>query len=269
MCLVTLAWNVSHHYPLVIAANRDEFYVRPTLPAQEWDNAPGVYGGRDLRAGGGWLALSQDGRLAAVTNVREPLPHSSARSRGHLIRDFMLNGGHAADEAALRLADAKDYGPFNLLLWDGRDVIHVTNRPVPGWVALEPGLHGLSNGALDSDWPKVRRVQSTLKSWLATLPDASCEPDVEADVAPLFAALSDADTAQDAELPNTGLDLEMERQLSPPFICGDEYGTRASTVVLVRRDGRTILIERRFGAGGVPDGESRVALPMSFKLSRR
>jgi uncharacterized protein with NRDE domain len=263
MCLVTLAWNVSDRYPLVIAANRDEFHGRPTLPAREWTDAPGVFGGRDVRAGGGWLALTRAGRLAAVTNVREPVPASSAKSRGHLIRDFMLRGGQAAETAARQHADAHDYGPYNLILWDGHELVHATNRPVPVWAALTPGLHGLSNGALDSDWPKVRRVVGSLQSWLATLPDVDHDPDTTA----LFTALADANTAADGELPNTGVGVEVERRLSPPFICGEEYGTRASTVVLVRRDGHTTLIERSFGPGGAPAGESRVVLPISLKLS--
>jgi uncharacterized protein with NRDE domain len=265
MCLVTLAWNVCHRYPLVIAANRDEFHERPTLSAREWTDAPGVYGGRDLRAGGGWLAMSRSGRLAAVTNFREPVPASGLKSRGQLIRDFMLRDESAAATAALQRADSRDFGPYNLILWDGRELVHATNRPVPAWTALNSGLHGLSNGALDSDWPKVRRVVGSLQSWLVTLPDADHDPDTT----PLFTALADTSTAADGELPNTGVGLESERRLSPPFICGEEYGTRASTVVLVRRDGHATLIERSFGPGGAPAGESRVVLPMSLKLSHR
>jgi uncharacterized protein with NRDE domain len=263
MCLVALAWNVSHRYPLVIAANRDEFHARPTLPAHEWQDAQGVFGGRDLRAGGGWLALSAKGRLAVVTNVREPMRAAGGKSRGHLVRDFVMGNESAAIEATRGHADAHEYGPFNLILWDGRELVHATNRPQSLWSALQPGVYGISNGPLDSPWPKVQRMVTGLQRWLRDSENASHE----ADTAALFAALADADSAPDAELPDTGVGLEAERRLAPPFIRGEEYGTRASTVVMVSHDRQATLIERSFAPLGVPTGELRIVLPIDRRFA--
>ena len=259
MCLVSIAWKLSEHYPLVIAANRDEYHARPTLPAHEWDDAPGVFGGRDLRAGGGWLALSRAGRLAAVTNVREGQHAATGKSRGLLVSEFLRRsaGAGAVSEAARRHDEASQFGPYNLLLWDGRDLVHATNRPAAGWQVLPPGLHGVSNGALNSPWPKLRRVAAGLRHWLQQPHGNS-----EADVSSLLGALADNSVAPDVELPDTGVGLEAERRLAPPFIRGAAYGTRASSVVLVGRDGRTTLIERNYDAGGEPAGERRIVLSM-------
>jgi uncharacterized protein with NRDE domain len=263
MCLVSIAWKQSERYPLVIAANRDEYHARPTLPVREWDDAPGVFGGRDLRAGGGWLALSRDGRLAAVTNVREGQRVSTGTSRGLLVSEFLRRGAGAGAvaEAERRHAEAGQFGPYNLLLWDGRDLVHATNRPAASWQLLPPGLHGVSNGALNSPWPKLQRVAAALRHWLQQ-PASDSDPDVSS----LLGALADVSVAPDAELPDTGVGLETERRLAPPFIRGAEYGTRASSVVLVGRDGRTLFVERNYDPGGVRTGEERIVLSMAAAM---
>jgi uncharacterized protein with NRDE domain len=257
MCLIAIAWRQSARYPLVIAANRDEQHERPALAAQQWHDAPGIYGGRDLREGGSWLALTADGRLAAVTNVRGAVRVEGGKSRGHLVRDYLLRGGEAVRAAHEITGEGGGYGPFNLLLCDGRELVHVTNRPTAAWSTLPPGVHGVSNGALNAAWPKVARLTAQLQAFVAQLDDYSMEPDTE----PLFRALGDTTEAPDAELPDTGVGLEMERRLSPPFVCGDNYGTRASTVALLNPAGSARLIERSFDAGGQFVEERRIVLP--------
>ena len=258
MCLIALAWQASRRGPLVIAANRDEDYERPSAPLQAWSDAPEVVGGRDLLEGGSWMAVSRRGRLAAVTNVREPLGDAQFRSRGHLVREF-VRAAAGARSAASQVADAADaYRPFNLLLWDGRELAYATNRPRPSATVLPAGVHGISNGPLDAAWPKVRWLVESLQSWLAQADD-SAEPDV----APLFAALASERRAPVEELPHTGVPPELESRLSAPFIRGERYGTRASTVMWLDHAGRATLIERGFGPGATPLGENRMQFSMT------
>jgi uncharacterized protein with NRDE domain len=250
MCLLAVAWNVSPRWPLVLVGNRDEFHARPAAPAATQADAPEVYGGRDLAANGSWLQLSQRRRLAAVTNVRDgPGAPAMPRSRGALVAEFVRATQPAADWLGEREAAAADYGRYHLLAWDGESLHWATNHPRFRQRALAPGVHALSNGPLDAPWPKMRGAQAALQAWLA-------HADVDApDPAPLFAALADERVAADAELPDTGVGLELERRLSPRFIRGPHYGTRCSSVVLVgARD--ALFAERRFGPGAAPLGET-------------
>jgi uncharacterized protein with NRDE domain len=257
MCLIALAWNAHPHYRLALAANRDEFHGRPTAPLQRWDDAPQVAGGRDLREGGGWLALNDNGRFAAVTNVREPQRGPAPRSRGALVRDFVTGADPAEHYAATVSAAGDAYGPYNLLLGDGARLLFASNRPKPYWRAAADGLHLISNGAIDGDWPKMRRLGAALEQWLGRQ-DAAAAPDIE----PLLQALADERGADDAELPDTGVGLELERRLAPPFIRGAQYGSRASSVLLIRHDGRALLFERSFGPDKTPLGDRRIELQL-------
>lgn len=255
MCLISFAWNAHPRYWLALAANRDEFHGRPSAPLGYWADAPRVAGGRDLREGGGWLALSAAGRLAAVTNVREPYGAAAPRSRGALVRDF-VTGDAAALEQAARISAAGDaYGPHNLLLWDGAQLLFLSNRNQARPRTVEPGLHGISNGPYDAPWPKTLRLNHHLGAWL----DAQ-RGTPEEDIEPLLQALADEQGAADAELPQTGVGLDLERVLAPPFIRGLRYGTRASTVLLLRRDGSALLFERSYGPDKQALGDVRLEL---------
>jgi uncharacterized protein with NRDE domain len=254
MCLIAIAWRQSARYPLIIAANRDEQYERPTLPAQEWNDAAGIYGGRDLRAGGSWLALSAEGRFAAVTNLRGGVSVDGGKSRGHLVRDFLLQPRKAAHAARELVDDDTLYGPFNLVMCDGDELVHVTNRPERAWHVLPPGIHGVSNGPLNAAWPKVVRLTTQLQAFVTQVAVRDADPE------PLFRALGDTAEAPDHQLPETGVELDIERRLSPPFVCGDNYGTRASTVVLLPVGGAAQLIERSFDALGQLSGERRISV---------
>ena len=262
MCLIALAWRLHPRYPLAIAANRDELHARPTAPAGPDPDAPSAYGGRDLVQGGGWLQVSTRGRLAAVTNVRDGRLVQEERplSRGWLVRDF-VRGADAAEEFAAGAAAAGGHGPFNALFWDGSDLLHASNHPRMHRATVAPGMHAMSNGAFDAPWPKSMAATRALQAWLdAPLPgsDPLGEPDA---LEPLFAALADTAPAPDDRLPDTGVGLELERRLSPPFVMGDEYGTRCSSVVLVASD-HVLFAERRYGPGGVRTGDSVALLPL-------
>jgi uncharacterized protein with NRDE domain len=247
MCLIAFAWRSDARHELIVAANRDEFHARPSAPAGWWDDAPRVFGGRDLRSGGGWLAVSRDGRLAAVTNVRRMVPpNPAAPTRGALVADFLRGTASARDYAASLAARAAEYSGFNLLLYDGRELWYVDNHPEFEAQPVAPGVHVVSNDQLDTPWPKSLRLKTALERTAAR--DA------------LFAALADRRPARDDELPDTGVGLEMERMLSPPFIVSAGYGTRCSTVVAIGAGGIDFS-ERRFDASGALAGQTDQHLP--------
>ena len=247
MCLVSLAWKCHPRWPLLLAGNRDEFHARPSLAAARWADAPSVFGGRDTRAGGSWLAVGDDGRVAVITNHREPEAMAAgARSRGDLVADFVRDGRLPEDD------EVDQFGPFHLLTLDGDRLAYTSNRARPR--DLEDGIHTLSNAALGTGWPKVRRLEAAMRSAVAQLDDAWSAFDHE----PLLAALSDETRADDAELPDTGVGVDLEGFLSSTFINGDRYGTRCSTVVAFHADGSRLLLERSFGPDGAHLGDVRL-----------
>ena len=235
MCVVFLALETHPRWRVVLAANRDETYARPTAPAAPWPDCPGVIAGRDLQADGTWLGATTDGYWAVLTNVRDlPAHREGARSRGGLPAEFLC-GNERAEAYALHTFERRGlYNPFNLLVADREGVWSVsTHRDAPE--RLAPGVYGLSNATLDTPWPKVSRGKRALAHALA-----------RDDLAPddLFAILRDAEPAPDDALPETGVGLEWERTLSPIFIASPDYGTRASTVLLLDREGGGLFVER-------------------------
>ncbi|HET6762452.1 MAG TPA: NRDE family protein [Longimicrobiaceae bacterium] len=255
MCLILFAHRAHAEYALVVAANRDEMYDRPTAAAAFWRDAPDLLAGRDLREGGTWMGITRGGRFAAVTNYREvPLSRDGKRSRGHLVAGF-LRGGQAPEPYAADLAARGDeYNGFNLLVGDVTGLAYASNRG-RGARLLAPGIYGLSNALLDDPWPKVVRGKAALADALAGPEDAL--------EARLFAALADRGIAPDEALPTTGVGIERERALSASFIATPVYGTRCSTVLIVRHDGRATFTERRVGATGDAADESRFTLRLA------
>ena len=246
MCLILIANNCHPRYRLILAANRDEFHDRPTAPAAFWPHAPGVLAGRDLRGGGTWMGVTRSGRLAAVTNYRDPASQrTDAPSRGALVSDFLTGSGNGRGYVAALSKKANAYNGFNLVVWDGDELLWFANRG-PGMETVPPGIHGISNALLDTDWPKVDLGMGLMKRWI----DSSDRPDTEAGLA----MLGDRTPASDHRLPRTGVGIEWERLLSPMFITSPVYGTRASTLVLVDRRGGIELVERSFGPDGKPTG---------------
>jgi uncharacterized protein with NRDE domain len=263
MCLIAIAWRTHSRYPLAVIANRDEYHARPAAPASFDPEASKVYGGRDLLQGGSWLQVSTRGRLATVTNVRAGLASAgSPRSRGWLVRDFVRGNLGAMDSASALERSATDYGRFNLLLWDGSALAFASNYPRPTHSLVSPGLHAMSNGAFDAPWPKSGRATQALGAWLASA-DGEAVDVGPAALAPLFDALADTTAAPDDLLPDTGVGLALERTLSPPFVSGERYGTRCSSVVLVGHD-HVVFAEKRFGPNAASAGESLVTLPLTM-----
>lgn len=249
MCLIALAWQTDPERPLVLIANRDEFQNRPAAPLAYWSEAPQVAAGRDLRACGTWLGATRNGRMAAVTNVREPgdlLPQP--RSRGALTTDFLLGAASAAEHAEVLQASAAEYAGYNLLLWDGRDLIYASNRPRPNWQRVAPGVHGLSNAQLDTPWPKTVWARERLDGWMSQTPPTDADA--------LLQAMTERRVAEDWALPDTGVGLEAERVLAPPFIHRPGYGTRCTTWLQIGRDGLVQMRERRYDADARPAGDS-------------
>ncbi|HEX9982199.1 MAG TPA: NRDE family protein [Thermoanaerobaculia bacterium] len=232
MCLIALAHRASEKYPLVIAANRDEDHTRPTRAAAFWDDAPDVLGGRDVLHGGGWLAL-RGRRFAAVTNLRGGVRAPQNRSRGALVGDF-VRGTMAPDAYVQEVAQhTAEYTPFHLYAGViGEEALHFSETVT----RLAPGVHGVSNAPAGERWPKVDAI---IARTAAALRLASAEEIIE----DLLAFLStDRGTGQ----------FESE-----PFIRGDRYGTRASTVIVATPE-ETWLVEQSWAAGGVAVGERRL-----------
>ncbi|MGH7518324.1 MAG: NRDE family protein [Gemmatimonadales bacterium] len=249
MCLILIAFDSHPDYGLIVAANRDEFYDRPTRPAGFWSDAPSVLAGRDLEAGGTWLGIDRCGRFAAVTNYRQgEREPTAARSRGHLVSDYLTTDIDPQVHLERVERDAALYNGFNLIAGDFRRLLYFSNRE--GRVrTLAPGVYGLSNHLLDTAWPKVTATKSAL--------DALLKNDAAELIPGLFALLDDRRQAADQLLPRTGVSPKWERLLSSAFIVTEGYGTRSSTVVLVGRDRGVVFVERSFAPNGVPAEQSR------------
>lgn len=235
MCLIVFAWKLVPQCPLVLAANRDEFFVRPTQAAQWWDDQPNVYAGRDLQAGGTWLGVDRHGRFAALTNIRNGhSPKQDKRSRGELVARFLREPVDARAFLDEVRETGKEFNGFNLIFGDQHAMYWVSNEDGGSFKPLEPGIYGLSNGALDTPWPKVVRAKAQFASLLCQgAPDDA-----------YFEMLADTTRAADSRLPDTGVSLEWERLLSPICIESDDYGTRASSLLRVLDGGKADLQER-------------------------
>lgn len=245
MCLIAFAWQTAGQ-PLVMLANRDEFHARPTRAATFWieEGQPDLLAGKDLEAGGTWMGVTRAGRFAALTNIRAPGARQGPRSRGDLVTRYLSS--EQAPEAFLEKLKEQlgDYAGFNLLLGDRHQLWHFNSlegRPV----SLQPGVYGLSNASLDSNWPKLETLRDRLRN---AGPDADTEQ--------LLELLADSQRYPDELLPHTGIDPDWERALSAAFIVGDTYGTRASTVLRIAQDGSIEFREKRFGSMGALLGES-------------
>jgi uncharacterized protein with NRDE domain len=240
MCLIILAIKSHPSYKLILAANRDEYYDRPSVPAAFWKDSPGLLAGRDLRAGGTWLGITTKGRITAITNYRDPASlKTHAPSRGMLVTDFLL--GKESPVAYLERIDQKagEYNGFNLIVGDKDELYWYSNRG-DGARSLSPGIYGVSNRLLDTPWPKVTHAKEALKKILSTEND----PDPET----IFHLLVDRSIADDKDLPDTGVGIEWERILSPIFITSPVYGTRSSTILLMDTHDHVTFTERTFNS---------------------
>lgn len=222
MCIIAVAYRAHAQWPLIVAANRDEFHERPSEALKMWDTDPAIIAGRDAIAGGTWLGVTETGRFAAVSNVRraDPSPPTGV-SRGKLVLDFLLTGGLPSDSAA------ELFNPFNLIAIDADGAEFVSNRPQPRRVKVTAGVHAFSNGPFDDEWPKTQRLNEGIS---ARLSSASLIPD---DFFELLYADAQRDTGASA----------VENAI---FVRNPAYGTRCSTVMAVDSDGKGQIVERRF-----------------------
>ena len=241
MCLVAFALDAHPRHPVVIAANRDEAFARPAASVGRWADAPHVVAGRDLEAGGTWMGATDDGRWAVLTNVRDPLhPRPAVRSRGSLVADY-LTGSDSPDRYAEAVHAERDrFDGFNLVVGHGARAFVVSTRH-DDVLELGAGVYGLSNDRLDTPWPKVVRARVGLRAALAADPVR---------LGDLLDLLDDRARAADADLPDTGVGIELERVLSPVRIVSPDYGTRVSTALVTDADGRARMAERTW----LPDG---------------
>ena len=246
MCLIFIAYRHDARYPLVVAANRDEFYARPTSAADYWTDCPGVLAGRDREAGGTWLGMNQRGAFCALTNFRNPaLGVSKPPSRGALVADFLTTELDAASYAQTLMGRAKEYNGFGLLLLGGDGLVYCSNGGQTINRRLDPGLYGLSNHLLDTPWPKVTQGKKAVRSCLRG----------ELSIERLFDVMMNRELAEDSELPDTGVGVEMESGYSPAFVDMEFYGTRSTTVIVVDHAGKVQFHERTHARPGTPASE--------------
>ncbi len=250
MCLIALAYKQHPNYPFLLSANRDEFYKRPARAAHYWDEHPQLLAGRDIEAGGTWLGMTTSGQFAAITNYREEgsIGKTYPLSRGELSRNF-LTGNQPAEAFLESIRDNdKSYAGFNLLLMDDTGLFCYSNRD-SNIMTLEPGLYGLSNHQIDTPWPKVKRAKSCFEETLK-------HNEVSHDQ--LFLTISDSRPVGEDELPeiNFDMDIEWAKQVSAQFIKSEDYGTRASTTILINKQGQVQFRERNFLASG-QEGEQQ------------
>ena len=238
MCLVTFAYDCHPNYRLIVAANRDEYYERPTEAAHFWTSCPSVLAGRDLEMLGTWMGITSTGRFAALTNYRDPAPQiMNAKSRGFLVSNFLCNT-ESPKEYMLEVVNNRTlYNGFNLLVGDSKSLLYF-NKLSSSAEVLKPGIYGLSNHFLNTPWPKVQKSKEALMNYLEE--QSFFKPEG------LFEMLADIEQAQDCNLPETGLSQGRERLLSAIFIPGTDYGTRSSTVILIDRNNHVIFTERSF-----------------------
>lgn len=247
MCLIIFAHQADPAFPLILAANRDELFSRPTRDAKFWQHPPSrqdILAGKDLSAGGTWLGTTASGRFAAVTNIRDPSKtEARPKSRGALTLDFLAGEQSPQDYAQSLAKDYVSFAGYNLLVGDGNEMVYINNHEQLCRV-LEPGIYGLSNGLLNDNWPKVDKGRKALMALMGTV--AELETDTLIDM------MMDRTPAPDSQLPETGVPVELERQLSSAFIANDGrlYGTRCSTAIILRADGHSRFCEQNYNEVG-------------------
>ncbi|RFU60472.1 NRDE family protein [Peribacillus glennii] len=251
MCLILFAYRVHPTYKLIVAANRDEFYKRPTAPVHYWEDHPQILAGRDLEKMGTWMGVTKNGRFAALTNYRNPKEIiDGKRTRGELVADFLKNSHNPLDYMRKLEMNRTLYPGYNLLAGDTKELYYYSNIENK-LRRLKPGIYGVSNHVLDTAWPKVKRGKEDLSKIIIEQKDLLVDG--------LFTVLQNADPFPDDILPNTGVSLEWERILSPLFIQSDGYGTRSSTVLLIT-DEEVFFQERVYSNESMKDQQYTIKL---------
>lgn len=239
MCLIVFANNFLDDYKLVFAANRDEFYERPSEQAEFWNEYPDLLAGKDLQAGGTWVGITKQGRFAAITNFRDLKNHKNdAPSRGNLTLDFLINDISPEEYYNKLKLSLNNFNGFNLLLGNADELYYFSNK-TEGIQKLGPDIHGISNAILDTPWPKVEKSKIQLQRLIEYKKIHPWE---------ILNILDDTSPAKDEELPDTGVGLELERVLSPIFIKSEKYGTRSSTMVTIDKQNNVRFVEKTYFA---------------------
>jgi len=240
MCLIVFAKNVHPKFKLIFAANRDEFYNRPSEQADFWHEQPNLLAGKDLQAGGTWMGITKKGRFAAITNFRDLKNlKTDAPSRGQLTLSFLVTNISPEEYYDKLKPTIKNYNGFNLLFGTVDELFYFSNM-TDGLMKIESGIHGISNAILDTPWPKVEKGKRHLQNLIQREEIHAFE---------VIDILKNSTSAKDDELPETGVGLEMERMLSPIFIRSEKYGTRCSSVVMVDNDNNVKFVEKFFFDG--------------------
>jgi uncharacterized protein with NRDE domain len=238
MCCVLLSFKNHPRYRLVLAGNRDEFYDRPTAPADFWEDYPNVLAGRDLKEGGTWMGVTRTGQVAVLTNFRDPShKKNDAPSRGHVVSDFLKSREGPLKYIQTLAPKAHLFNDFNLLLGDRNQIYFISNRDGT-WRSLPAGIYGLSNHLLDTPWPKVARGRIAFSRMLSQQHEFASDA--------VFKILADTRQPDDRFLPDTGIGIDWERILAPIFVAGSDYGTRSSVVLLFDYENNAILTERSY-----------------------
>lgn len=254
MCLIVFSYKEYQNYPFVFAANRDEFYTRPTDAAHVWETTPKILAGRDRKAGGTWLGISENGRFAALTNHRQMDDiKEDTTSRGIIVKDFLLSEGNPREYLAELQRNGHKFNGFNLIAGTFNDLFYMSNKK-DGIFKVQPGNHALSNAFLNTPWPKTEKSSQAFKKILD-----EGGPDEEK----LFNMLQNDQRYPHEKLPDTGLPKEMEKAVSSVFIETDDYGTRSSTIVIVDKSMHVRFIEKTYAPGSK---ETDQVVRKSFEL---
>ena len=245
MCLITFAWNTHPVYKLIVAANRDEFYARPTAALDYWSDHPGILGGRDLKDGGTWMGMHTSGRFTAITNYRDLSNlKTEAPSRGKLTRDFLTGMNSSRDFFESVRSQLDLFNGFNLLTLEGEKLFYFNNIQKQ-LLELSPGIYGLSNSFLDTPWPKVEKAKAFFAKSISK---------EEIDLDEILEWMGNNETAPDDQLPGTGLPLDLERKLSAMCIVTEDYGTCCTSVVTITHSGEVNYSETTYARGGRKEG---------------
>lgn len=238
MCLILFAYQQHPKYPLIVVANRDEFYPRPTKQADWWEEHPTMLAGKDIKGNGSWLGMSKNGKFAALTNYRDGFNEKKgAPTRGKLVTNYLVNPVAAEDYLKDIAQTGEQYNGYNLLTFDGQNIWHYSNKSNQ-ITPIQPGVHGLSNALLNSNWPKINKGKAKLSALI--------EPNEDFSIEAGFQMMLDTEKAADDDLPKTGVPYEWEKELSSMCIRTDNYGTRCSTVILWGADGTVHFEERSY-----------------------